>query len=260
MLFYLAPLETVLHLTLFIHLPMKSYRRTNTLKNNVAWSSKLSQVHLKKEKTKRKTQRFIPVCSPSALAPWFPNTFPASLKKQVPKQEFSISHGIKGPQDNSGWRRSQEVSGQTSCLSKEKGEIRTAFSGHCLVRSWKPARTERAWSLWSICSTAQLAPWGTSFSLCLIWITVVQLTLCLSPSHQEPLSGWLMRPVLYNLLVGRREVWSLLKSSHPQAEQTPLLQPLPTGQTLQHWQLWGPSAEHVPIHQCLSSVEAPNWL
>lgn len=103
---------------------------------------------------------------------------------------------------------------------------------------------------------AQLVPWGISFSLCLIWITVVQLTLCLSPSCQ---GGWLMRLVLcfYNLLVGRRGVWSLLNSFHLQAEQTPLLQPLPTGQVLQPWQLWGPSADHVPIHWCLSSIEAP---
>lgn len=59
MLFYPTPLEkTLLHLALLIHLPMKSYRRINTLGINAAWSHKMSQVHFKDRKKKKNEPAF----------------------------------------------------------------------------------------------------------------------------------------------------------------------------------------------------------
>lgn len=72
MFFCSTPLETVLHLALLIHLPMKSYRRTHTVRINAAWSSKMSQVHFKKEKLKETASLAFTTCS---HLPW-PLDFP----------------------------------------------------------------------------------------------------------------------------------------------------------------------------------------
>lgn len=69
LLFYPAPLETVLHLALRIHLPIKSYRGINTVRINAVPSSKMSQVHFKKEILKQTASLAFTTCSPSVLTP-----------------------------------------------------------------------------------------------------------------------------------------------------------------------------------------------
>lgn len=69
LLFYPAPLETVLHLALHIHLPMKSYTGINTVRIRAVQSSKMSQVHFKKEILKQTASLAFTICSPSVLTP-----------------------------------------------------------------------------------------------------------------------------------------------------------------------------------------------
>lgn len=70
LLFYPAPLETVLHLALHIHLPMKFCTGINTVRIDSVQSSKMSQVHFKKEILKQTASlAAFTTCSPSVLTP-----------------------------------------------------------------------------------------------------------------------------------------------------------------------------------------------
>lgn len=118
---------------------------------------------------------------------------------------------------------SQITQGRTS-PRKDKNEIRRIFLEYCLIRSWKPARTETAQIVLSNPSTAPLFH-GEQASHCTQSGSQLFSLHCPipSPAHTPMMC-------FHSLFVWSGMVWSLLKSSCLPAEPVPALQFLPTRQ------------------------------